>query len=496
MENINKPFLIWLDANIDNEENKGYRTINKEKLKEFEVLTYSETEKAIEKLKTIFFKKTYQIISGRLYEEFIIKYKNNLNQFNVTPKITVFTGSVEGFKKKNEHIKEIYENPFYISGGIQISFDHVLSYILSDNNKGKNELFKNKKGKFKFEQIDSYEKLILPLYYKSLMKIDNNEKINKFNQYLLEKSHNNKFLFDLIEQINSLNNCPPQILCKFYAKAYTVDKDFCYEMNKELYDGNVDTFLYFIYVLFEGIKLNSFPIEITDNLYHGTKLSLDKLNELKNNLNIKKDDFPISIMYSKSFISFTKDVMIAEKNIKNQINDEIPIIFVIEKKQNMNYDFATHFNIESLSYFPNEREVVFLPFSSFEILEIKESDGIYFISLNPIIEYESKISEKVDQINSNNLICSSLFKEEFNLIPKDLINSMTYKQLFEKLKDYQNEIISTFDITKKQIGKPIQILNCYEEVKKRFSDINGENNLNELKEKCSIYINNKLIAFT
>ena len=220
------------------------------------------------------------IISGRLYGEFIKVYKNNLNQFNVAPKITIFTGSIEGFKKWNENIKEIYENSFFNSGGIQIFFNDVLNYILSDNNKGKNELFKNKKGKFKFEQIDSYEKLILPIYYKLLIKMDHNEKIIKFNQYLLEKSQNNKFLFDLISQINSFNNFAPEILCKYYAKAYSVDKDFCYEMNKELFDGNVDNYLPFINVLFEGIKLNSLPITINDNLYHATKLSLDKLNEL------------------------------------------------------------------------------------------------------------------------------------------------------------------------------------------------------------------------
>ena len=58
------------------------------------------------------------------------------------------------------------------------------------------------------------------------------------------------------------------------------------------------------------------------------------------------------------------------------------------------------------------------------------------------------------------------------------MNSITYKQLFENLRNIKNEIISVFDITTKEVGKPIQILNCYEEVKKRFSNIHGENNLN------------------
>ena len=154
MENKSLPYLIWLDTNVENEENQSYINSNKAKIKEFDLLTCKKIEDVVEKLKQIKFVKTYMIISGRLYGEFIKVYKNNLNQFNVAPKITIFTGSIEGFKKWNENIKEIYENSFFNSGGIQIFFNDVLNYILSDNNKGKNELFKNKKGKFKFEQID------------------------------------------------------------------------------------------------------------------------------------------------------------------------------------------------------------------------------------------------------------------------------------------------------------------------------------------------------
>ena len=195
----------------------------------------------------------------------------------------------------------------------------------------------------------------------------------------------------------------------------------------------------FINVLFEGIKLDILPKTINDNLYHSTKLSLDKLNELKNYLNEKNNDFPNVLIFSKTFISFTKDLIIAQKNITNQINDEIPVIFVIEKNENINYDFSSHCDIENFSYYPNEREVLFLPFSGFEILKINESEGINYIYLNLITESINKISNKINTINPNDLICSSLFKEEFNLISKDLINSMTYKQLFDNVKKCRSE---------------------------------------------------------
>ena len=497
MEQDNQSNIIWLDANVNNNENQNYLKNNKDKLEEFKIFTYLETENAIKKLKEIKFTNTYVIVSGRLYDKFIQEYMNNLNKFNVVAKIIIFTGSVEGFKKWNEHIKNIYEDKFYNAGGIQITFFQVLNFIISDNNKGKIELFKNKKGKFKFEKIDSYEKLILPMYYTTLItNITNEKNMQKFNQFLSEKSQNNKVIFNLFNQISLINDIPSEILCKYYIKAYTVDKDFCYEMNKELFDGNIDNFLSFINVLFEGIKLDILPKTINDNLYHSTKLSLDKLNELKNYLNEKNNDFPNVLIFSKTFISFTKDLIIAQKNITNQINDEIPVIFVIEKNENINYDFSSHCDIENFSYYPNEREVLFLPFSGFEILKINESEGINYIYLNLITESINKISNKINTINPNDLICSSLFKEEFNLISKDLINSMTYKQLFDNVKKCRSEIICKFDIPEEKVGKKVQILNCYEEVKKRFSNINGKNNQNELNKSCEIFINNEPIGMT
>ena len=45
----------------------------------------------------------------------------------------------------------------------------------------------------------------------------------------------------------------------------------------------------------------------------------------------------------------------------------------MEKDDNIGYNLSTHGDIEKISFFPNEREVLFFPFSSFEIKDIKET---------------------------------------------------------------------------------------------------------------------------
>ena len=62
--------VLWIDANIDNEENKEYikelNTNGSIRLKLFK-----NVESAIEQLKYIEFKETKIIISGSLYNEFV-----------------------------------------------------------------------------------------------------------------------------------------------------------------------------------------------------------------------------------------------------------------------------------------------------------------------------------------------------------------------------------------------------------------------------------------
>ena len=70
-------YTIWIDENVDNEENTKY-------LKELESLgllnyrLFKKIDKAINHMKYIEFKETKVIISDRLYSEFVNKFKANI----------------------------------------------------------------------------------------------------------------------------------------------------------------------------------------------------------------------------------------------------------------------------------------------------------------------------------------------------------------------------------------------------------------------------------
>ena len=89
----------------------------------------------------------------------------------------------------------------------------------------------------------------------------------------------------------------------------------------------------------------------------------------------KVKDLPSSIVFSKSFLSFTKDKKKANNylNFNNKNKNLSKVLFILEKDDNIGYNLSTHGDIEKISFFPNEREVLFFPFSSFEIKDIKET---------------------------------------------------------------------------------------------------------------------------
>ena len=56
---------------------------------------------------------------------------------------------------------------------------------------------------------------------------------------------------------------------------------------------------------------------------------------------------------------------------ENKNKELSKVLFKLEKDDNIEYSLSTHSDIEDFSYY-EEKEVLFFPFSSFEIKEINE----------------------------------------------------------------------------------------------------------------------------
>ena len=103
-DRINKKIkIIWVDPNVDNFENSSYidqlRSIGFKQIK-----LCKDVEDSISYLEEIRFEETIVILSGKIYIEFIEKFKEHLKNIFVIPKFVIFLNRKNEFLKKKTKI--------------------------------------------------------------------------------------------------------------------------------------------------------------------------------------------------------------------------------------------------------------------------------------------------------------------------------------------------------------------------------------------------------
>ena len=468
--------VIWIDPNIDNEENTKYIK-ELQDINCFNIRYFKNVMDAITLIKSIRFIETNIIISGSLYTEFVEKFKENITNIFIIPKIIIFTLNKEKFL---ENYQNINSNSFFNLGGIQTSFKKIKEFLFTPVNKKDIE----EENQLTFEYIDCKEKLVLPLFYKTLIDLTPKDNVEKYTEYLYNKYSTNEEINNLLKSILNIPDIPLELLSKYYTRLYTIQSQFYYDINKELRENKKDNYLSFIKILYEGIKLKSLPLASNNILYRGSKISNNEINLIKKYLKEKLKDLPGAIVFSKSFLSFTKDKNIANGflNLKNNNNNLSKVLYIIQKDDKMDYSLSTHSDIEDISFYGYEKEVLFFPFSSFEIKDIKESiynnEKIYEIKLL----YLGKYLKEVENLDTN--IPDSKFKTEIKrLIPE---NKMTNaKEIIDNFKEQKRIIYNEIDINSNEINIIYNINN--ENAIKIFGKNFVGNNIN----KCKIVFNDK-----
>ena len=437
----------------------------------------------------------------------------------VAPKIIIFTGSKEKFIEYNKNYQNA-SNIFYTFGGIATSFNEIKNFL--QNDKGIKKVNNPDEIQLTFEYIDSIEKLVLPLFFKALIDNASNEHMEKYTNFLYETySKEKEQIKELLGSIKPMRNIPIEILSKYYAKLYTCDSNFHKDINKDLGLNKKEKYLPFIKTLYEGVKLKSLPLASNNILYRGSKIANEEIIKIKNYLIKKIENLPGSIVFSKSFLSFSKDINIAKNFLRYENNNPnlSKVLFILEKDDNIGYNLSTHGDIEKISYFPNEKEVLFFPFSSFEIKEIKDinigKEKGYIIKLLYLGKYLKDIKSNKNIIIKETKIPDSEFKKQlidFGLINKEKIENINTKKIYDEFNKYEkdvdknnisgnNKIIGLININNDDINKEIPIINSYENYKKMHKDeIKKEElkfkNEKEIKENTEIKINGKKIDFS
>ena len=497
--------IIWFDENYDNEENIGYINELKENTN-LKIKCFKDIEDGMKYIKTIEFEETNIIINGRLYGKFIEKFKEEINDIYIIPKIIIFAENENDFLKNNDEYENYINDSFYNIGGIKTAFKDIKNFILKPSNKKRMN-----RDDIIFEYIDNKEKLLYPIKYKEIMDKTRIDNIDKFTDKIYNKYQNNSRIKNFLNSIKDMQNIPIELLSKYYARLYTLESDdgnnnFYYDLNKDLKENKEDDYLPYIKILYEGIKSKSLPLGSNNILYRGTRLLNKEIEKIKNYLKYKNEGLPGSIVFSKTFLSFSKDNQFAKQFLKTQKNDNKfnKVLFILEKDDYIDYNLSTHIDMEKISFYPAEKEVLFLPFSSFEIKEINEvnedGENIYIIKLLYLGKYIRELEKNKNIFNN---IPNSEFKKQ--IIESDLIN-YPRKNLLNEFNEYKNEIekdntnyiISEIEIKKNDINKDIRIINSYEEYCIKTNEVIKDEykNEKEIKDNIEININDEIIPFS
>jgi len=558
--------VVWINQNMDTPQDQLYLE-ELGKNKQLKVECFKEIDITINYLKNLEFEETYLITNGKFYIKFIEEFKKNIREICVIPKIIILTTDKKDFLTKNPEYKNFEKDPYYNLGGIQTSFDDIKKFIFKKNEPKKEikEFKDNKNNQISrfltnnqndkdliFEYVDSNIKLVYPLLYKSLIKINKNDNINLFTGSLYDKYKKFKDIYDLFNPIIDLSNVPIELLSKYYARLQTLQTAFYTDINKDLRENNKENYLIYIKVLYEGLKLKSFKLSEDEVLYRGGKLSNNEIEKIKKDLANKKKEEPGVIVFSKTFLSFSKKKSIAEEFLVDREKGLNKVIFILENTKKIDYNLSTHADIEKISFYPIEKEVLFFPFSAFKIKEMNEKkvkeevkikemnekkdkeETFYEIKLIYLNKYLEGLEKFNTEINLDKTIPKTKyteFLEESGLIEKMIYelkpiikNYANYKKEIDKVPD-QNEktedndkkekikkndkkeimkannknnnyIIAEIEIKESDLNKDIRIINSYENQSKEGEQENKNKNEKEIKDNIEITINDEIIPFS
>ena len=531
-----KSYVQWIETDNSNTENKNY----------FEELTsidsidfklFNDIDKAITSLISItLLEDPLIIINSNLFSEYIKKLIENKSNIKYTPKIIVFTKDKQDFIENNEEYINNNEKS-YIILGIATTFEEIkkmldkgykpqkidfkpknkfepkiepkLEIKLAQNIKPISEIkfipndeITPNDIQFTFEYIDNKNKLLLPLYFKGIIDTTSLDEGKNFINYLDNKySKNNHKIKEVINFLKSKNIIQIDILSKKYVELYTIESDFYKDLNKDLRLSKCKKYLPYIKTLYEGIKIKALPLSSDNMLYRGTLITSIEIEKLKKNFEKTIEGLPNTIVFSKCLLSFSKEKKVAEKffSIKSYNNDLVRILFVLEKDDDIGYDLSTNCDIEKISAYENEKEVLFLSFSAFEVKEIKEikieNEIAYEIKLLYLGKYLKDIEKNKNDFYNDNKLPDSEFKKElsqFGLVQKNKLENITCKNIFDSFDRYKEELNSVNkNETKKSNNSKFKNIDI---IKGESIFINSKENFEEKKriyQKTEPHIQNK-----
>ena len=448
-EKIHEMHILWIDEKINNDENQIYYHRLKTSFCNFK--GYNDL---LDEVFELFydggkFEIIYVIISGRFFGKYIQTIKDNIKRIINIPYTYIFTSNY--FKKvllkelpDNQHILSYdtlieIKDDFFNPGGVYDDFDELF-YELKNKKLNSNIVNKprikdkiNYEGIFTFEYLKNEEDLLAPALYKDII---TNEEITEkdcenFYNHIL--SFDNIELNNLIKNLILFKNIPFEILCKYWARLYTIESNFYKVLNNNLMKSKL-TYNYktFINMLYKGVEINSIKPYSGKYLYRGTvinKTEIEKINKYKS-IGLLSN----VVVFSKAFLSFSRDKSEAIPFCGKSDDSKLGCLYILENNNNNLHE--SNGDIQIFSIFPDEKEILFFPGSSFIIKNITKINNMFEITLNYNGKFKEKYSfiydnkEKINNLINNNILTKNIAGQELVFLKggKYLINGEKTKR--------------------------------------------------------------------
>ena len=355
-----KNYLFWIDKNSKNEESQKFLAEIEDNLqyiqiKNFQKICLNNLDDAFFLLMKIKYKLVYIIISGDFYPEYYHRMKRYKNILKCIPISVIYTTDElkKIYLKRLRHnflTNDIYEsinNSYYNYGGITSDFYSCLDFISNFYFLIKQKFFakKEKDIEYKiniyFEKVDSEIQLIFLFLFNEIMNEERQISDNdlQYFKYILINRHEKDKVINLINPLLFIKGMPYELMIKYFILAYTEKSSFFKDINASLNNQEGKEYLTFVNILLKGLSNKYLSMSGDDYLYRISKMKKDRINKIIEQFSaLKKHEdksVPSFIVYSKSFMSFTKDKnRIIMESIDNK--DDYYIFYKLKNKSKIN----------------------------------------------------------------------------------------------------------------------------------------------------------------
>ena len=503
-----KMHYLWIDKSINE---KPFELLFNEIFnEERQCLKFNTVAEGIEQLFTQKYKAVTVIISGSFFLEFYKKFDERIHNSKDDkdfpfPIVVVFCRQKENFIF-NLKFNNNYDNNYLLNEQLIFNvFDDLVGYINGVTEENLEDLT--------FDEVKSYKELIIPCFYSYLIEDVTKTEIDYYNYHIINNYHDSDECKEikikaLIRNLQRIKTDSKKIISEKWLKIYSMESDFFSKMNKIFRRKEESQFIYYplIKICYEGIRKNFLECIYKNKLYRGSHISKKELEKLKKKLE-KKKEFPKVIVYSRCFLSFSEKIDVAQQFLLNREGDNNTekILYEIEEIKNENIDKNTLSNcsLKNISYNKEEEEVLFFPFSCFEVVDIKTLEYPSLTGYRILLKYLGRYGNIIkEEFRENFFEHIERTKYSDDLIKYKITKNNNFISSWEIERNYKNKyegIIFSFAFKNKKeilISKDNSIftLGINSLDGKKFSDINIADNT--VKIVSLIKLDNDRILFS